>query len=277
MELTKFDVTLAIALLLGVVLMSWLFPTLGLTGEKAQEQDVPDFEVNSSRFDFAGEFPQRPGEPGSEELNWDENGDKYDNQKWLTGDTNGGVNILVINDNTTENPEMRYEMQEWDSGSVVQRDNITFTSEDSRGTISLDTDNDSEVDWDIRIQDLDFRNVNTTDFEALATFTTEERPDKSDFWNPLPDVSGAVVWIGQVIQWVFFSIWEISLNGLGLVYDVASFVIGLVIFISTNYVDVVTADNLHPFANLILVAPLALMYLLWLKFVLVLVDLIWIG
>lgn len=278
MEMTKFDVTLTVSLLIGILLMSWLFPVLGLTGTQPSDDDVPEFEVNSSRFDFTGDFPQRPGDPGSNPINWDENGGKYDNTLWLEGDTGNGVQLFVVNDNNVSDPEIKYDLAEWSSGAVVQRDNFTVTDdEDSRGRLKLDTDADSDPEWDVQVDNIRFTDENTSDFEALALFTTDRRPDKTDFWDPLPNVSGATVWIGQVLAWLFLSTWEIILNALGLVLDIGTFLIGVLVFISTNYVDVVTADALHPFASLVLVTPLVLMYLLWLKFVLLLVDLIWIG
>lgn len=63
------DIKILIALTIAVVGISLVFPMMGLGSTSADDpRDIPTMELDTDRYDFAGEFPSRPDSEGSGEL-----------------------------------------------------------------------------------------------------------------------------------------------------------------------------------------------------------------
>lgn len=279
MDITKLDITIIIAATTAVILMSLTFPAIGLAGDEAERSSVPEFNVSGDRFNLAGEFPEQPGTPSEGQLDWAEDGSE-DTQMWLRGDTNGGEQFRVINDGTTENPEVRYQIDQWDAGAVVESDNETFT-EPGDGTLVL-----SDPGWVIRIEATEFNNVNTSDFRVEGEYEIREQPSSDSWYQRIPvigsainagaNLTGIVSWIGSIVRWAFMSLWEIVLNTIGVVFDFVLFCFGVVAYMFTTYNTIAMSPS-AAWATAILYLPALMLMMMWAKLAMLTVEVVWIG
>ena len=97
MDFTTRDIGILISMSLAVIMISFVFPTIGLadTGDKAAESEIPEFNISTDRFDFAGDFPDNPGTPSTGALERNEAELDVYRPRFFHGDTAGGVRMTT--------------------------------------------------------------------------------------------------------------------------------------------------------------------------------------
>jgi hypothetical protein len=142
-NISKFDVGILFSMTLAVILISFTGPVFGLTDANATDhQDIPNLSIGQNTFDVAGEFPEQPGAPSQGELVFTEieSGGFGINQLFVSGSAQGdndGIELVVLNDGTSADPEAQVLVNDWNSGNVVSTTRFNLTSEgDTRYTIT---------------------------------------------------------------------------------------------------------------------------------------------
>lgn len=243
MNFSKWDIGIMIAMSFAVISMSFVFPALGLSGSNVQESEIPSFNITTERFDWTGEFPDRPGTPSSGILRW--NSDitgASDNQIWLDGDTTDGTELVLLNNGTPSNPQPEVLVNNWDGGSAVT-DEYIFNDV---GDI-LEHDNFSYI--------IQFEYVtNTTNDQGdrilEVSYDIEQQPSDTTWYGRIPFLGGVVSagnqlagilgWIGTVFWWASATIVTTVLNFLGITFDVITFLLSTFYWIVGTYTSVIT-------------------------------------
>lgn len=218
MNLGPSDMKIVIVFGGAIVVMSLLFPALGMAGTEQTASDVPQFDINTSKFDFVDDIPPFPSNPGQGVLN--ASSDKFDdsrgniqvelgegsdgNRTFLVSNTSGGVWITDVEENTI------------DDDYVFTSDGETATLEGQGFTI------------DVHAADLsgDY-------YEWIIT----ERPEDQTFLGGLPLIGGfassldqvasVVAWLGQAFIVGSMIVSEAALNTGGATLDFITFWIDL--------------------------------------------------
>lgn len=244
MNISQRDVMLLLTMSLAVVSISFVFPALGLGGESVQENELPQFDIETDRFDVAGDFPASPGTPSSGTLIYDSEESVNQNQVWLTGGTDGGGYELVLLPNGTE-ADIR--INEW-NGSAFEGYNQTIVGpNDSTGTVERDA-------WGITVETterFDGDEDTSAGYYEVEYEIIDEPGDGGSLGERIPIVgsiisgtnalAGMVGWIGSIIYWAVQVFFEGILNITGIGYDISSYFIGLFSWLSSTYFGIVSS------------------------------------
>lgn len=246
-EITRRDIMLLLVMAIAIVSMSLVFPALGLTDEDSvSASEIPEFSLQESRFDIAGEFPNAPGTPTTGTLTYDPQADYNNNQIWLSGGTDAGGYELVLLPNGTS-ADVR--INEWNDTSFVDQQTVVVNESNPTGVVSNDQ-------WTVTAEITDKFNgtTNTSTGYYQVDYEVVEQPgDGGAIGERIPVIgslfsatnalAGMVGWIASIIYWFLQTSFEVILNVTGLLYDVTSYFIGLLTWMSTTYGNVVTSAS----------------------------------
>lgn len=245
-EITRRDVMLLLVMALAIVSMSMVFPALGLTNEDSvSASEIPEFDLETDRFDIAGELPERPSTTDSGRLTYRADGFD-DRQVWIEHNADYGVvsaEVFAINGNQT--PPIQVQLTEFDgsSGAFIDQETAELTEVGDR--VELRADN--QTDYTVRYELVELENSGTGEFEATVQFDVVESPGGEGFLGALLGAGDALAstlaWVGLVFYWFSVTLFEIAGNVLVMVFDVTSYFIGLMAWMTTTYGAVVTGAS----------------------------------
>ena len=274
MNFDKNDMIILVVMLIAVVSLGMTLPALGLTDADPDEDDLPEFNVTSDRFDFAGDFPTRPGGPGQHNHEAFGGGNSNLNTPEIEIDGGDGFintyvipsgNDFVVQGEVGHTPEQFSELiqleQEGDRKRVTEE--------------SLEIDVEFELVWFDDDQDVD-------DIEAVTLVTVHEQPESTGWISNVPivgtivdggsEVAASALWIGQVILWFFLFLFEMALNLLAMLAESTFFVIELFHFLLSTYADVIAGAN--TWSGIFVSIPMVIMMLVFVKLVFVAISLL---
>lgn len=244
-DITQRDVMLLFTMALAIVSMSFVFPSLGLADESVDANDIPEFAIDTSRFDFTSEFPDAPGSPSTGELAWVEEREDQLNQVWLRGDTSGGVEMVLLAP-TAEDDPVEVLINEWNSSSAVE-DTDTFTFNES----DLDEEQvfvDEELGFRLRLEPL---TIDRDAGEYVVRYEVIAQQVDAGWLEGVPVIGGVVegtqataatlVWFAEVAVWAVTYLFELIANAAGIAADVTTYLVGLLTWMSTTYAAVVAS------------------------------------
>lgn len=297
MDITSWDMTVLVASTIGIVIMSFLFPAAGLGGDQVNESDVPEFTMDSNRFDLAGDFPQRPGAPSEAYVEWrEEIGTASDNTRWLAGNTDLGYQVGLLHNNSADEPQLSISIfngsgSQVDEYSERHRFNETYEEGDLIAHYDRVIDiPEGTFDWEVAYF---VESVDTFETPGVQNGSNSEvrievrhRPEDESWLDNVPivgglfsaadAVAGAVLWIGAVVLWSIQTVFSLILNLIGMTFDVIVFGFGLASWLVTTYSSIVSGAP-SAWAGVILTIPGVLFGLIWAKIAVVAINVIWIG
>ena len=246
MTIGKFELSMVVVMTLAIISMSFTFPAMGLTGDAADDDDIPEFSLETDRYDFTDEFPDPPHNPSSGTLVWDDDdpaGKVHGNVVWLDGDTDDGTELVLLNETVDGEPRPNIRMNNWDNGFESQ-ENYTF--EDMGDFHNFE----DTYGYTILTQPSVFE-PNTTHWEI--EWMIHEQPGDQVWYNRIPVVgtvigageqlAGIVGWIGSVILWGVTWLFEISMNLLHILIDVLVYLGEMMLWIGSTYADIIEGAN----------------------------------
>lgn len=270
MNFGKFDMILLMTMSLAIIVMSFLFPALGLVDDDAAgADDVPRFNSTAQPFDVAGDFPESPGGASTGEVVWEEDdpGDP-DNYVYLRGDSDDGARLNIVNIGNATNPDVKLNFFELESGSVIGQDQETVTQEGEVFRI----DNRS---WGVETEVVEWENENQSDFTVTVDYELYEQPEDSDWMSRVPVVGGifsigeavaqVLGYIAGVIFWTLGTLFEVSLTVVLLLFDVISFAVSLMHWLVSTYLGLV--GGAQGFASVLVMVPGVLLFVEFMKLI----------
>jgi hypothetical protein len=241
-QITQRDVFLLLTMSLAIVSMSFVFPALGVTSSSSvNATEIPEFNVSEGRFAFAGESPDKPGTPTSGTMFLNTSAVSFsDNVVWLEGSTSGGYEMVLL-DNGAD-AEIR--INEWNSSGLVGYSSVNVSA-GGRGTVSRDgyelaieatdsfnsSDGYYEVEWEVREQ------------PAAGGAFIGRIPVVGGLFETADALAGIVGWIGAVIYWIGLSFVEFVLNAGVALFEITTYLFGMMVWLSTTYTAIVSASS----------------------------------
>ena len=281
MNFGKLDFMILVGTTIALVGMSFVFPAMGLIDSEDAEdaQDIPEFDIEGDRFDFAGEFPRQPGTPSSDFL------------RWYHPDPQTEINVRELGD------DRRIRMSETSARPGVEfwTLNVSFINTETGETldsVEFDENNTSsgsltDGDWEIAVDLVNTAGEEEDDFLGETQFRILESSEGASdgFLGGLPvigglvsageDVAGMVGWIGSVLYWFVGWMFTLVSNMLAVMIDSVLYVIGLVNWLITTYTAVVSAAP--GWSSVIVLLPGILLFLELVKITWIAVEIVWVG
>lgn len=282
MDITPLDITILVASTVGVILMSFTFPALGLTGEEVTQDDVPQFDIETDRFDMVGDFPTRPAGPDGGTLVQYSDAGSGQAQDWITGDASDGEVISLLNDGNDTHPQWEIYIADWDNENTTNEVR-TLINESETKVINED-------EWEFVVTlDREYAGNQEDRIVAEATYGIENDPTTEDtaWYSGIPVIgdtadglqwiSRMLVYLGSIFQWFVLTLVQFVWNMSFAVIQVVTFVFGLASFLVDTYTSITSSASLASWAQVILMIPGVLFMIEWIKVVVVFVNTIWIG
>lgn len=230
---------------LAVVSMSFVFPGLGLANDSVAQNEIPQLSVNSSRFDFAGEFPAAPGSPRTEDLTWNNSSTDQLNQIWLEGDTTGGVEVVLLPPATSSGPGPQTRVNVWDTGSVTYFETQNYTQAGNTGYFYNDT-----VGYELQFDAL---TVSDADGLYKVRMTVRQEVGSSGWLSNVPVLGTAIDagaataatlgWFVEIAIWALTYVFTLGANAAGLAADVGIYLVTLMTWLATTYTSIIASAD----------------------------------
>lgn len=244
MALNRFELSMIIAMSIAIIAMSFTFPAMGLTGEEVDEGDIPDFAISTDRFEFTSEFPDTPGTPGEFTLQYNNTSVSGSNNFiWLDGDTDDGTEVVLLESPPGEGNQ-RLRINDWSGGSETNTTWV-FTELHEQNYIEF-------AGYELLFEVTAFENESTHRYYEIEGIV-RDTPTGGGILGGLgsiPVIGGlisagesvvsGIIWVGQVLFWGVGYIAVIILNLLGILVDVVTYLVDMMVWLSTTYVAIVS-------------------------------------
>jgi hypothetical protein len=276
-NISKFDVGILFSMTLAVILISFAGPAFGLTSANATDhQDIPNLSVGQNTFDVAGDFPEQPGAPSQGELVYTQNESNGFgvNQLFVSGSADGdldGIELVVVNNGTTKNPEAEVIVNDWNNGNLVSDTRFQLPNEGDTAVYNNQT-TAFRIDFEATTLTNDSGNGNT---QVAVQFNIIQTPSDTGIVNNLPiiggiasgasDLAGTLGWIGSVLFYLFLVLGETILNVITILVDVTVYLFSMVGWMFATYIGVI--ENAPGWSRVIVAVPGTLFAAILAKFV----------
>jgi len=281
MEFSKFDIVLITSMTLAIIVMSYMFPALGLADatNETQGDDIPEFNLSTSQFDIVGAFPDSPGGTSSGDLRWYENGSDGSQKELLNSDYQDGLSHNIINEGSTATPDVEVSLIDWVSGSNDQEDNFTASSEGQTDTLCLLNQKRAyEIDYEVT----DYENSGQSNFTAAVDYDIQKQPADSGWISRIPIVgalfgagqqlASIVGWIGAIIFWGFGTVVEVAVTIVTILFGIMSYGVDMGQFLTSTYTNVIA--GVDGWASVILLVPAAILFAEFVKIAMIGISLL---
>lgn len=242
MNITRFDVSILIGMLLAIILMTFIIPGLGFVNADVTTDDIPEFNMTTDRFDFAGDFPGTPTEADSGYVNAS---DPYVGNYFKPF---ADFDLVMVEETANTTWEIRMDDK---SGNVLANTTVSPGSEyhlaDGQGN--------------------EIKGEYTSDAEKITWVYI----DSGDYGG----IVGQLRYLAHIFVWGFGTFITILTNTFGAIFDVVSFFIGLFHWLLVSYSSIIAAGN--GFVATISLIPLILIMYEFSKFIMIVVEILWIG
>lgn len=285
MNFTKFDMFLLISMSFSIIVMSFVMPSADLTGteNETEESDVPEFDIDSSRFDIAGEFPDRPGSSSSGTLRFNNsNTNTYSTTgislAWLDRPKLSGVSVELQNGTDTGLGEnLSIVVVDYNDTGVVEYQGVyNITSEDNTYIYNKN-------EWVIRFDVEYVNNLGQSNMTGKVSYDIKENggentggglsaiPVVGTLFDAGEVIGSTIAWIGNVFLWTFTFVFEIAINLLSLLLDSMIFGIDLLTWMIDGYAGMTSKAT--GWASVILLVPSIILFIELLKIVMIAISL----
>lgn len=265
MDFGKFDIVLLTTMSMAIIFMSIIFPAVGLAPQSEEQgaNDIPEFNVSSSQWDIAGEFPDRPGTPNSGTVKYDEQrGSSITGESliWIKRPTANGVSLETQNLSN----QLTLRVNNWSNTNLEGQDEYNINSEGQQ-IYHENTTNGWTIDFEVRT----LENAQEPDMYAEIDYEIVESPPENEgFLDSIPIVSGFIDageavagtlgWLGLIIRWFFVTLFEVVLTLVTILVTVMVFSVDIMVWLMTTYFGVVDAAG--GFASVVLMIPGVLLF-----------------
>lgn len=267
MDFTKFDIIVLLTMSLSVIVMSFLFPALGITDQsnEANESDIPEFNISSSNWDIAGDFPNQPGTPTEGNLIYDETNGPVPGQSiiWIDRPKSSGTSLEIQNLTNTEG-EVYVTVIDWDDTSANGRQALDrYSLNNSEGEIIIHDNTTWTIEFDVQ----SVENYKQPDMGINVRYEILESEEDEGGIAGIPvigtlysagaQLAGMLAYLGSIIMWFTATVIEMGLTTVETTLTVVVYVVGISQWMIGTYSSIVSGAG--TWASVILVAPTVLL------------------
>lgn len=277
MNFSKFDMSILIVMSLSVILMSFLFPALGMSdGGAVNESEIPEFNASSSSFDLVGEYPDQPSQPTSGTLD-------YDATRGATGNSIEGYSLVWINRPKDTGNSLEIQNTSTDGLDVVLTNYSSTGSSQARVDISSGSVGETyliqEYDWVIELEVRELENYQEPNMSALVDYDIKASPESDEGLSSIPLIGGTADQIAQVVGqiaiafgWASAVIVQTVISGVLTVFNLAQYMVGMGFWMVSTYTAVVASAP--SWASVVLAVPAVLLFAEFAKLTAVVISLL---
>lgn len=240
MDFTKFDIVLLTTMSLAVVLMSMIFPALGMTddGDSVNGSEIPEYNTTGEQFDMAGDFPDTSETRRSGTLKFDQSRAANPNSidgvtlHWIDRPTASGTSVEVQNLSN----QFEFVFNEWDSDSVTADDRYEITNEGQE----IIHENES---WTIVATVDNITNYRQPNMTAEVSYSVESMPDDSNGpfeFSGLGDVAQVLGYFAQVITWFVLFIVDVGISLVLSLFNTVTYFVSMGHWLLSTYFSVIS-------------------------------------
>lgn len=279
MNFTGRDIGLFISMAIAIIMMSFMFPALGMGGENVQENEIPEYNLSTDKYDFAGEFPADPGAPSQGIMVREENNSDGDRrQVWLHGDTTNGFDMGLWNkEGNLSEPVANITMANWTDSSCGCTE-IKLGPEGSKKTVE-------HGGYKLQFHFESVEEKGTGNMTMNVRYTIIRQPENTEWYSRIPVVgsvmgageqlAGVVGWIGSVFYWLFGQVITIFTNMFVVFYETIVYFTATAGWLTNTYLSIISAAP--GYASVLVMIPGILLFMQFAKMGMVAVDILWIG
>lgn len=275
MNFGKWDMMIFVTMTFAVIAMSFTFPALGMTDmDEAEDDDIPEFNMTTDRFDFADQFPDNPGAPSTGQLVWYEDDPRGERQ---ATDLDPENRLFLFNEGNTTDWELNATLQDWSEEPPIE-ETVQLTEVGDRAELEND-------DYDLDITVLRVQDEGTDDLLITTEYQIEEQPQDNVWYDRIPVVgsvfgageqlAGIVGWIGSIIYWFVGTVLATILNMFYAMIEIITFLFSLLHWLISTYGSVISASN--SWSTVFILIPALLLFLEFVKIGFIAIHIIWIG
>jgi len=247
MNFGKFDAIMLLTMSLAVISMSFVFPAIGLAGTDStvSESDIPELDIETDRFDIVGSLPDRPRSTDSGVITYRSDG--YDDRDidLLVEGGNLTVSTSAFAEGQGNTTPIRVFLTEFSTSTQLQIDQSNTSLNETGQVAELSVGN--ETDYTVRYTLIEVRNSGTDDFEAQVEFQVIDSPGGDGFLGTIFGTADAlastIAWLGTVFYWFSVTIFEITGNAIGAIFDVTSYLFSLIAWLITSYTSIISSSS----------------------------------
>lgn len=263
MNFTKFDLLILFTMALAVVVMSFMFPALGLTDENAVNQsDIPEYSQDAGAFDIGPDLPDAPNTQDSGTLNYDEeqgNSIEGVTLDWIEYPKDEGLSIEV--QNTSEfGFDILIINYSYDSSGNPTTDLTRFDITEEGEEFLM-----QEYNYVIEFRVTELSNLNQPNMTAAVEYDIQSSPADSQGVSSIPFIGGIAdavgKWLGYlavIITWAVGTIIEIALAVIVALYELVVYLFGMATWLISTYQAIVTGAP--GWASVIVTLPAILLF-----------------
>lgn len=290
MEITYNDIKIMMSMALALMIISFVFPPLGFTGENVSQNEIPEFSIDQGTFEFTNIDPNDPDnavtspDSGVVQYKHNEQTNQDQRQVWLrrqtdsNGFTTSGYSIVLLPTNGTNNPEPELTLNEFNNTAGQALDQ-TYINEGQYAELNSDK-------YDIGFENVEIENENTSNLQITVDYEIERSADPSGesgggWLERIPVIGGAaqdavdsvssvLSWIGTLFYNIAYNFMVMSTNLFVIIFNIVTFFIGFVTWLTGSYGAVIT-NAPHPAVGLLCSIPGILLSFEFVKFTIVIV------
>lgn len=272
MDFSKFDLVLLFTMAFGIILMSFVFPELGMTdsSDAVQKSEIPEYNTSNSTYDFAGSIPNMGvNSPTSGTMKYDQTNNGAGGIEgldlfWIDRPKQEGTSIQLVNNSGS----LELWFRDWNNGSVTAKDDYVVPEEGGEVL-------HNNASWTLEMDVVSVENRGQPNMTAEVDFLVRDTPDGAGGgfnFDGLGDIAQVLAYLAVVITWGVVTVVEFSLNVAVTILEVSTFLIDLTHFVVSSYFDVVSSAS--DWAAVVLMIPGMIMSLELGKIGLILISLL---
>jgi len=278
MSITKFDVKILVSMSIVVIAMNFIFPPLGLAGDKVSENDIPQFNLSKNTFEFVDQRQEFPNNPTQGELIYIDDNELHQDERqiWLQREDSGDDYVLSFTNlgGNLSHPGPQWTLTQFNSTGSVVDDETTVLDEGEFDTMDVG-------DYELAVETTSIENVNESDLTLIGEWEIITGPSDTTWYNRIP-VIGTIFGAGEalagIVGWGISIIWDVvynfivfSTNLFIVISNLIGFFIDFIVWLSTTYFAIVSGAP-TAWASLIIAIPGILLSLVFAKIIMALVN-----
>ena len=206
MNLTKQDLFITVGMSIVVIMMSFLFPAIGLGGDSVNESEIPEFNITKGQATFDRQLPEYPSRPSEGTLTYVNGSESWEDNRQVYLQRGSTEYLLSFFDNDP-GPDEQYHanlIKFNSSGSYTE--DVNINESESKELTSVDGS------YSVGLTNLTVLNSTPGNESARINWEVTEQPSDQTWLGRIPGVGALISGTNQlaaVVGWIAGTIWHV--------------------------------------------------------------------